>query len=96
MSDLNEFLMDELLNNRIIIIAKTAYNREISVTQLEYVKKCVGVMCDALKKHVTDWDELKFSSREVKIIETLSGSFISASLKIAFLIDEVNQLKSRN
>lgn len=94
MSELKEFLMEELLTNRIVIIAKTIYNREVSVSQIAYVTKCVQLMSGALKQHVTDWDTVPFTVRENKIIETLSGSFISCALKIAFQMDEINELKN--
>jgi hypothetical protein len=50
-------------------------------------------MCGALKQHVDDWDVHEFSLRENKIIESISGSFISAALRISFLMDEIADLK---
>jgi hypothetical protein len=94
MSTLHAFMYDEMLDNRITMIAKLVYKTDLSEFQLKYIKYCIGLMTSELNRHIKDIDpEIPTTAREGKIIECITASYISAVIKLTLVTEELNQYR---
>jgi len=85
-STLHAFMYDEMLDNKITMIARIVYKVELSKLQLMYVKHCVGLMTSELDNHIRDMEpETPITKRESKIIESITASYISAVIKLVLM-----------
>ena len=93
-STLHTFMYDEMLENRITMIAKLVYNVELSEAQILYIKFCVGLMSNELGRHINGMEsETPPTRREGRIIESLTASYISAVIKLVLVTFELDQYR---
>jgi hypothetical protein len=93
-STLQAFMYDEMLENRITMIARLVYKTELTDFQIKYIKYCIGLMSAELNRHLNDIEpEIPTTAREGKIIESITASYISAVIKLVLVTTELEQYR---
>ena len=94
MSTLHAFMYDEMLDNRITMIARLVYKVDLSEFQLKYIKYCVALMSNELGRHIDGIEsETPTTAREGKIIECITASYISAVVKLVLVTTELESYR---